>query len=109
MSATLSFPSLWTYERKKFTNVDQASEKEFKAEYEDRMTDATELEEVFSLDFDDVNAFGEKLTEAKESFCCICGEGLDGSGHSPEPYMSASEGRACDGCHLKFILPMQED
>ena len=32
-------------DRKKFANVDKATDKEFKAEYEDRMTDATELEE----------------------------------------------------------------
>jgi hypothetical protein len=32
-------------ERKHFANVDKAPDKEFKAEYEDRMTDATELEE----------------------------------------------------------------
>ena len=168
-------------ERKHFANVDRAPDKEFKAEYEDRMTDATELEESFmdafnncnyevieadytdnddiivvlnhevvdedeaaehlidclrqygiqiidwstngsnvfiftpevensfDLDFDDVNVFGEKLTEAKESFCCICGEELDGTGHNPEPYMPSTEGRCCDGCQLKFVLPVQED
>lgn len=169
-------------ERKHFANVDNVSEKEFKAEYEDRMTDATELEEglaidafdncnydvisadyltrgdgiivslnhnvpdeeeaaehlisclteagysiidwntngsnvfIFALDpdnpldldFDDVNVFGEKLTEAKGNFCCICGEEIDGHGHNPEPYMSSSEGRACDGCHLKFVVPIAE-
>ena len=35
-------------ERKKFANVDKTSDKEFKAEYEDRMTTATELEENMS-------------------------------------------------------------
>jgi hypothetical protein len=95
-------------ERKHFANVDSAPDKEFKAEYEDRMTDATELEEAFNLDFDDVNVFGEKLTEAKENFCCICGEEIDGNGHNPEPYMAADEGRCCDGCQLKFVLPLQE-
>lgn len=169
-------------ERKRFANVDKAPDKEFKAEYEDRMTDATELEEsfmdafnncnyevieaeysdnndiivvlnhevidedeaaehlidclrqygiqiidwstngsnvfiftpevenAFDLDFDDVNVFGENLTEAKskENFCCICGEKVDGTGHNPEPYMSSAEGRCCDGCQLKFVLPVQE-
>jgi hypothetical protein len=94
-------------ERKHFANVDSTSEKEFKAEYEDRMTDATELEEAFNLSFDDYNVFGEKLTEAKERFCCICGEYIDGYGNNPEPYMSADKGQACDGCNLKFVVPMR--
>lgn len=169
-------------ERKKFANIDKASEKEFRAEYEDRMTKATELEEgidddilttcpyevisadynrvgdkfivnlnndvpdietaaeeltvwvektygvsiidwntngsnvfvfelapdnAFNLDFDDVNVFGEKLTEAKERYCCICGEPIEGYGNNPEPYRSADEGQACDGCNLKFVVPMR--
>ena len=169
-------------DRKKFANVDKAPEREFKAEYEDRMTDATELEEnlddeilatcpydaisadynnigdkfivslnhnvsdietaadelaawvektygiyvidwntngsnvfifdlapdnSFSLDFDDVNAFGEKLTEAKEHYCCICGEPIEGYGNNPEPYRSADEGQCCSGCNLKFVIPMR--
>lgn len=40
-------------ERKHFNNVDKAPDKEFKAEYEDRMTDATELEESLTSIFDD--------------------------------------------------------
>jgi hypothetical protein len=96
-------------ERKHFANVDKTSDKEFKAEYEDRMTDATELEEAFNLEFDDVNVFGEKLTEAKEDFCCICGETIDGTGENPDPYMPSSEGRVCQGCYVKFVLPMKSD
>lgn len=173
-------------ERKKFANVDATSDKEFKAEYEDRMTYATELEEAltldtfedcgydvvdagydkngelvvtlnhsvhnieyaaedimyclerqgihtidwntngnnvfiftlapdnaFDMDFDDVNAYGEKLTEAKENFCCICGEPIEGYGNNPEPYMSADEGRCCDSCNVRFVIParleMMED
>ena len=91
--------------RKHFANVDKASEKEFKTEYEDRMTDATELEEdFFNLDFEDINVFGEKLTEAKEHLCCICGEPIEGRGHNPEPFMSADNGQCCDGCNLKFVM-----
>ena len=85
-------------DRKKFANVDQASEKEFKAEYEDRMTDATELEEAFNLDFVDVNVYGEKLTEAKEQYCNICGEPILDGGHS------SKEGIVCDGCELHFAI-----
>jgi hypothetical protein len=96
-------------ERKHFANVDKASEKEFKSEYEDRMTDATELEEAFNLSFDDINVYGEKLTEAKESFCCICGEPIEGYGNNPEPYMSADEGRCCDSCNVHFVIPARLD
>jgi hypothetical protein len=157
-------------ERKKFANVEQASDKEFKAEYEDRMTDVTELEEslvdafndcdydvidadytehgeiivslnhnvadieaaaeqlihcleeqgiqildwntngsnvfifmpdvenAFDLDFEDVNVFGERLTEAKERLCCICGEPIEGSGHVTD------DGVCCDGCQLHFSI-----
>jgi hypothetical protein len=199
--------------RKHFANIDKAPEKEFKAEYEDRMTDATELEEnyensilsftlndfekalqkadgqevslgsseideeatfynwyaeldkktgkvfitgwgyqvyteedgiessnefdsvidaydylvglakrdpynklalgsideAFKLDFDDINVFGEKLTEAKENFCCICGEPIEGYGNNPEPFMSSDDGRCCDGCNLKFVIPLRID
>ena len=94
--------------RKHFTNVNKTSEKEFKTEYEDRMTDATELEEnvddglslddAFALDFEDVNVYGEKLTEAKENFCNICGEPLEGNGHQTE------NGIVCDGCKLHFAI-----
>jgi len=95
-------------DRKHFANVAKAPEKEFKAEYSDRMTDATELEEsFFNLDFDDYNVYGEKLTEAKENFCCICGEPVEGHGNNPEPFMSSADGRCCDGCNLKFVVPMR--
>lgn len=91
--------------RKHFANAEKAPEKEFKAAYEDRMTDATELEEdFFNLSFEDYDVFGRKLTEAKDSFCCICGEPLEGYGNNPEPFMSAADGRCCDGCNLKFVL-----
>ena len=91
--------------RKHFANVDKASDKDFKNAYEDRMTDATELEEAFYLEFEDYNVYGEKLTEAKENFCCICGEPINGYGNNPEPYMSAIEGQCCDSCNLKFVIP----
>ena len=160
-------------DRKHFTNVDKAPEKEFKAEYEDRMTEVTELEEdiednIFAncpydiisadynntgdefivslnhnvsdiyaaaaeltawveeaygvsvidwntnghnvfifelrpdneldLDFDDINVFGEKLREAKEHLCAICGEPIDGPGNRTD------SGFVCDGCNLHFSV-----
>ena len=52
----------------------------------------------FNLDFDDVNVFGEKLNEAKEAYCSICGEPIEGEGHSTE------KGIVCDGCELHFDI-----
>ena len=95
--------------RKHFANVDKASEKDFKNAYEDRMTDATELEEAFNLDFVDVNVYGEKLTEAKENLCCICGLPLDGDGNNPEPFMDSGKGSCCNACNLKFVVPANLD
>ena len=66
-----------------------------------------DVENAFSLDFDAYNAFGEKLTEAKENFCCICGEPIEGYGNNPEPFMSSDSGQCCDGCNLKFVIPMR--
>lgn len=158
--------------RKQFTNIDKAPEKEFRAEYKDRMTDATGLEESytddlagcgydiiradftekgdqfvvslnhgidnleeaaseisiclseigiytldwstngnniiiydlnvnedpFNLDFDDINAYGERLNEAKEHYCSVCGEPIEGSGKSTD------NGIVCDSCDLHFSI-----
>lgn len=98
--------------RKHLSNVTKTTEKEFKTVYSDRMTNATELEEnlineAFNLNFDDYNAFGERLNESSiTNTCCICGEPLDDKyGNNPEPYMSAENGRCCSSCNLKFVLP----
>ena len=61
---------------------------------------------VFKQDFDSVNAYGEKvesLKEAKEEICCICGEPIEGYGNNPSPYKH--EGRCCDACNSKFVIP----
>lgn len=60
---------------------------------------------AFNLTFEDYNVYGEKLTEAKENFCCICGEPIEGYGNNPEPFMEADNGQCCDGCNLKFVIP----
>lgn len=49
------------------------------------------------------NKLNESLIEAKEEACCICGEPIDGYGNNPEPYKH--EGRCCDACNLKFVIP----
>lgn len=50
------------------------------------------------LDFDDVNVYGEKLNEAKEHYCSICGEPIEGTGHNTD------DGIVCDGCKLHFAI-----
>ena len=65
----------------------------------------TNVEDAFNLTFEDYNVYGEKLTEAKENFCCICGEPIEGYGNNPEPFMDADRGQCCDGCNLKFVIP----
>ena len=64
--------------------------------------------DVFKQDFDSINAYGEKvetesLKEAKEEICCICGEPIEGYGNNPRPYKH--EGRCCDACNSKFVIP----
>jgi hypothetical protein len=99
-------------DRRQFANVEKASEKEFKDAYEDRMTDVTELEEdtdaailtnAFDLDFDDVNVYGERLTETGTLLCAKCKEPIEGYGHNPDPL--PYEGRLCDACNSMFVIP----
>lgn len=78
--------------RRHFANVDKAPASAFKDEYEDRMTEVTELEEAFALTFEDFNAFGEKLTESSEHRCTYCGEVITGTGHE------LPDGIYCTGC-----------
>lgn len=86
----------------------QVPNAKFNDVYDDRMTQNTVVEDLaneFSLDFDDVNAYGEFLKENKviNDLCCICGEPIEGYGNNPEPYKH--EGRCCDACNLKFVIP----
>lgn len=95
-------------DRKHFADVDKASEKDFKNAYEDRMTDATELEEAvsnnpFNLDFEDVDVFGYSLNESKVNICCLCGEPYTGYGNDPWPLKD--EGRCCNGCNTSLVIP----
>ena len=67
-----------------------------------------ELENPFKLDFESYNVYGEKvesLTEGKDSTytCCICGEECHGYGNNPEPFKH--EGRCCDACNFRFVIP----
>ena len=71
----------------------------------------------FNLEFDDINAYGEKIddrdshyqenlseaTSSKKFICCICGEESEGYGNNPEPVRKT--GRCCDACNRKFVIP----
>ena len=89
-------------------SADATSDARFKDVYQDRMTDRTfveTLEEDFYLDFDDVNVYGVKLKEGKETeyTCCICGDDFEGYGNNPAPYKES--GKCCDACNRKFVIP----
>lgn len=64
-------------------------------------------DDAFNLDFDDVNVYGESLTEAKHENCCICGEPLNGDLYNPEPYTNIEDGRACESCYYHFVMPLR--
>lgn len=57
----------------------------------------------FDLLFENINAYGEILTEDKDEVCCICGEPLNGYGNNPAPYKKS--GLCCDACNMKFVIP----
>ena len=69
-------------DRKKFADVDTVSDETFDAAYEDRLT--------------------ENLKEDLDT-CIICGEPINGYGNNPDPV--SEEGRCCDACVLKFVIP----
>lgn len=87
-------------------NPEEVSDAKLADVYADRMTAATDLDEEFNLDFEAVNAYGEKLTEDKKHLCCICGEEIEGYGNNAEPY---KEGKCCDACNIKFVIPARID
>ena len=88
-------------------SADATSDERFKDVYQDRMTDRTFAESLddFYMDFDDVNVYGVKLKEGKETeyTCCICGDDFEGYGNNPAPYKES--GKCCDACNRKFVIP----
>jgi hypothetical protein len=88
--------------RRRFGNINAVSDETFNAEYEDRLTETLD---DFYIDFEDINAYGIKLKEGKETEynCCICGEYFGGFGHDPAPYRTY--GKCCDACNRKFVIP----
>lgn len=77
--------------------TDQCWDMEF-----DSMSDIKKYIDEHASDY-----YYEDLNEAKEKICCICGEPLEGYGNNPEPYKH--EGRCCDACNLKFVIPARLD
>jgi len=109
-------------ERKKFPgDADKVPESTFSDEYDDRITDITgpgledqvkeeltEEDNPFEIEFDDYNAYGEKITEEapyETHTCCICGDEFVGYGNNPEPVKSFDDGVCCDACNIKFVIP----
>lgn len=72
---------------------------------EESCEDTSILDEAFNLDFDSVYKVSKSIEEDLDTFCCICGEPINGYGNNPEPFMSADEGVCCDGCNIKFVIP----
>ena len=58
-------------------------------------------EDAFNQNFKSVNALGEELDDVFT--CCICGEESTGYGNNPAPVRH--EGRCCDSCNRKFVIP----
>lgn len=89
---------------------ENTSEERFKDVYQDRITELTVAEtlnpksENTELIFDDSqdNKLDKALTEDINS-CCICGEPYEGHGNNPSPLQK--EGRCCNACNLKFVVP----
>jgi len=61
--------------------------------------------DAFNLTFESVNVYGETLNEGKDDkfICCICGEESTGYGNNPAPVKE--EGKCCDACNRKFVIP----
>ena len=59
--------------------------------------------ELESLDLlkEDTPTFDNDV-EPEKKICCICGEEYEGYGNNAEPY---KEGRCCDECNMKFVIP----
>lgn len=96
-------------EKRDEVDVKSASDATLRKVYDDRLTGLSEdINEAFSLDFDSINAYGEKLVEGKVvgGTCCICGEEFAGEPNNAEPY---KKGNCCDACYHKFVVPVLDE
>jgi hypothetical protein len=94
-------------------DINTISNQTFSNIYDDRITGLTGIKDIvkesldsneYNLDFDNINAYGENLTEEeKKQICCICGETFIGCGNNPYPYKET--GRCCDSCNIHFVIP----
>lgn len=110
-------------EERELLDIENASEKDLRRVYADRIigakfeenidlprktirktnTKMSESKHELDLDFCDVDANRKKLREANAEYCCICGEELEGYGNNPYPVKK--EGKCCDACNMKFVIP----
>lgn len=63
------------------------------------------LDDAFEQEFEARNVFGESVE--RTFICCICGEESLGFGNNPAPYKE--EGKCCDSCNIKFVIPARID
>ena len=45
----------------------------------------------------------ERINDYEEFICCICGKEIIGWGNNPTPIKE--EGRCCDSCNFKDVIP----
>ena len=47
------------------------------------------------------------MPEKEKYICCICGKEFEGYGNNPDPVKK--EGRCCDECNQKVVIPKRMD
>lgn len=80
-------------------DIEHASDAQIEKVYYDRITGGMSeslSDNPLDLSFDDI-------TEDLDDVCCICGEPITGYGNNPYPVKE--EGRCCDACNIKFVIP----
>jgi len=88
-----------------YATVEEATAEEVEENELYESVDISNVDNEFDLAFESYNVYGEKLTEAKNDkfTCCICGEESYGYGNNPYPVKD--DGRCCDSCNAKFVIP----
>ena len=66
------------------------------------------LEHEFNQEFDDVNVFGECLTEKLSNVCSICGEEIGENDESFDASVIGKKSKCCKACYVKFVEPVKD-